>query len=85
MPNAPFVREKPDDLDRRPSKAKCGYREAISLPRPTVAAILPVVGSCRRLRVPVRAYFSAILPGLADLPIRCLPDLTPAVRVGRHS
>ena len=31
MPNAPFVREKPDDLDRRPSKAKCGYREAISL------------------------------------------------------
>jgi len=39
-----------------------------------VAAILSVVESCRRLKVSVRDYFSAILPGLADLPIRCLPD-----------
>jgi transposase len=46
---------------------------------PKVAAILSVVESCRRLQVPVRDYFSTILPGLADLPIRCLPDLTPAV------
>src|ERR1700681_4261359 len=45
---------------------------------PKVAAILSVVESCRRLQVPVRDYFSTILPGLADLPIRCLPDLTPA-------
>jgi transposase len=31
-------------------------------------------------------YFSAILPGLADFPIRCLvPDLTPALWVARHS
>jgi hypothetical protein len=30
-------------------------------------------------------YFSAILPGLADLPIRRLPDLTPALWVARHS
>jgi hypothetical protein len=30
-------------------------------------------------------YFSAILLGLADLPIRCLPDLTPALWVARHS
>ena len=52
---------------------------------PKVAAILSVVESCRRLKVPVRDYFSAILPGLADLPIRCLPDLTPAVWVTRHS
>ena len=50
-----------------------------------VAAILSVVESCRRLKVPVRDYFSTILPGLADLPIRCLPDLTPAVWVARHS
>jgi hypothetical protein len=50
-----------------------------------VAAILSVVESCRRLKVPVRDYFSAILPGLADLPIRCLPDLTPAVWVARLS
>jgi transposase len=52
---------------------------------PKVAAILSVVESCRRLQVPVRDYFSMILPGLADLPIRCLPDLTPAVWVARHS
>ncbi len=52
---------------------------------PKVAAILSVVESCRRLNVPVRDYFSAILPGLADLPIRCLPDLTPVVWVARHS
>src|SRR5208337_3110191 len=44
---------------------------------PKVAAILSVVESCRRLQVPVRDYFSAILPGLADLPIRRLPELTP--------
>jgi hypothetical protein len=37
------------------------------------------------LQVPVRDYFSTILPGLADLPIRRLPDLTPAVWVTRHS
>ena len=44
---------------------------------PKVAPILSVVESCRRLQVPVRDYFSWVLPGLADPPIRCLPDLTP--------
>jgi transposase len=45
---------------------------------PKVAAILSVVESCRRLQVPVRDYFSTILPGLADLPIRPpSPELTP--------
>jgi len=52
---------------------------------PKVAAILSIVESCRRLQVPVRDYFFAILPGLADLPIRCLPDLTSTVWVARHS
>ena len=52
---------------------------------PKVAAILSVMESCRRLKLPVRDYFSTILPGLAYLPIRCLPDLTPAVWVARHS
>ena len=52
---------------------------------PKVAAILSVLESCRRLQVPVRDYLSTILPGLADLPIRCLPDLTPAVWVNWHS
>ena len=52
---------------------------------PKVAAILSVVESCRRLNVPVCHHFSAILPGLADLPIQRLPELTPAAWVARHS
>jgi hypothetical protein len=40
---------------------------------PKVAAIFSGVESCRRLPVPVRDYFSEILPGLADLPIRVPP------------
>jgi hypothetical protein len=34
---------------------------------------------------PVRDYRAAVLPGLADRPIRCLSDLTPIVWVARHS
>ena len=52
---------------------------------PNVAAILSVVESCRRLKLPIRDYLAAVLPGLADLPIRLLPDFTPAVWVARHS
>ena len=52
---------------------------------PKVAAILSVLESCSRLQVPVRDYLSTILPGLADLQIRCLPDRTPAVWVTWHS
>ena len=44
---------------------------------PKVAAILSVVESCRRLKLPVRDYLATILPGLADLPIWRLPELTP--------
>jgi hypothetical protein len=50
-----------------------------------VAAILSVVESCRRLKLPVRDYLAAVLPGLADLPIQRLPDLTPAAWVAQHS
>jgi transposase len=45
---------------------------------PKIGAILSVVESCRRLKVPVREYLAAILPGLADVPIQRLPDLTPS-------
>jgi transposase len=65
------------------SKELDAHRQSIAGPK--VAAIFSVVESCRRLKVPVRDYFSAILPGLADLPISCLPDLTPAVWLARHS
>ncbi len=44
---------------------------------PRVAAILSVVESCRRLKIPVRDYLGTILPGLANTPIRRVPELTP--------
>jgi hypothetical protein len=52
---------------------------------PKVAAILSVVESCRRLKLPVRDYLAAVLPGFADLPIQRLPSLTPATWVAQHS
>jgi hypothetical protein len=42
-----------------------------------VAAILAVVESCRRLKIPVRDYLGTILPGLANTPIQRVPELTP--------
>ena len=44
---------------------------------PKIAAILSVVESCRRLKLPVRDYLATVLPRLADLPIHRLPELTP--------
>jgi hypothetical protein len=49
----------------------------IRLACPVNLAILSVGESWRRLQLPVRDYFSTILPELAGLPTRCLPDLTP--------
>jgi len=46
---------------------------------PKIAAILSIVESCRRLKLPVRDYLAATLPGLADRPIQRLPDLAPSV------
>jgi transposase len=48
---------------------------------PKVAAILSVVESCRRLRISVRDYLAAVLPGLADVTIQRLPELAPAAWV----
>jgi transposase len=45
---------------------------------PKIAAILSIVESCRRLKFPVRDYLAAVLPGLASVSIRRLPELTPA-------
>jgi transposase len=52
---------------------------------PKIAAILSIVESCRRLELSVRDYLTAVLPGLADLPIQRLPELTPAAWVAEHS
>jgi transposase len=45
---------------------------------PKVAAILSVVESCRRLRVPVKEYLLAILPGMARRKRSEAASLTPA-------
>jgi transposase len=52
---------------------------------PRVAAILSVVESCRRLRIPVREYLNEILPGLANRSIQEVADITPAKWAARHS
>jgi transposase len=44
---------------------------------PKVAALLSVVESCRRLKLPVRDYLNAVLPGLANFPVRRIAELTP--------
>ena len=51
---------------------------------PKVAAILSIVESCRRLQISVRDYLAAVLPGLADVSIQRLPELTPAAWAARN-
>ena len=45
---------------------------------PKVAAILSVVETCRRLKLPVREYLAVILPGLANLSVQRVGQCTPA-------
>ena len=45
---------------------------------PKVAAILSVLESCRRLRMPVREYLLDVLPGLGRVNIQDLDSRTPA-------
>lgn len=51
---------------------------------PKVAAILSVMETCRRLDIPVRRYLGAVLPGLADVSIQKLVELTPAAWASRN-
>jgi transposase len=51
---------------------------------PKVAAILSVVETCKRLGIPVRDYLAAVLPGLADVSIQRIPELTPAAWAARR-
>jgi transposase len=44
---------------------------------PKIAAIFSVVESCRRLKIPVRDYLAAVLPGLNDRSIQRIAELTP--------
>jgi transposase len=45
---------------------------------PKVAAILTMVETCRRLKLSVREYLAAILPGLGNLPVQQVSRFTPA-------
>lgn len=50
---------------------------------PRVAAILSIVESCRRLKIPVREYLAGVLPGLADRHVPKLAELTPTAWAAR--
>jgi len=56
-----------------------GSREA----GPRIAAILSIIETCRRLKIPIRDYLSSILPGLADLPVSRVAELTPGAWAAR--
>ena len=45
---------------------------------PKIAAILSIVETCRRLKIPVRDYLAGVLPGLADRPLQHMKQITPA-------
>jgi len=51
---------------------------------PKVAAILSIVESCRRLKIPVRDYLAAVLPGLAGTSIQKLAELTPTAWAAKN-
>jgi transposase len=50
---------------------------------PKVAAILSVLESCRRLKIPAREYLASVLPGLAKLPVQRVGQYTPAAWAAR--
>ena len=52
---------------------------------PKVAAILSVVETCRRLRLPVREYLAWVLPGLGNLPVQRVSQYTPAAWAASRS
>ena len=45
---------------------------------PKIAAVLSVVETCRRLKIPARDYLAAVLPSLANTSLRRLAELTPS-------
>ena len=51
---------------------------------PRVAAIISVVATCRRLKIPVRDYLGSVLPGLGDFPVGQIAELTPAAWANRN-
>jgi transposase len=52
---------------------------------PKVAAIFSVIESCRRMKIPVREYLAAVLPGLNNLSIQRVAELTPKAWAAKHN
>jgi hypothetical protein len=52
---------------------------------PKVAAVLSVVETCRRLKLPVREYLAWVLPGLGNVPVQHVPQRTAAAWAGCRS
>jgi transposase len=52
---------------------------------PKVAAVLSVVETCRRLKIPVREYLASVLPGLGNVPVQRVSQYTPAVWAASRS
>jgi transposase len=48
-----------------------------------IATILSIVETCRRLKIPIRDYLASVLPGLADIPVRRVSELTPTASAAR--
>jgi transposase len=51
---------------------------------PKVAAIVSIVETCRRMRIPIREYLAATLPGLAGLSIQRPAEFTPEAWAARN-
>jgi transposase len=51
---------------------------------PRVAAIISVVETCRRLKIPVRDYLGSVLPGLGDFPVGRIAERTPGTWATRN-
>jgi len=45
---------------------------------PRAAAIVSIIETCRRLKIPVRDYLGSVLPELSDFPINRIAELTPS-------
>ena len=52
---------------------------------PKVAAIFSVIESCRRMKIPVREYLAAVLPGLNNFSIHRVAELTPKAWAAKHN
>jgi transposase len=52
---------------------------------PKVAAVLSVVETCRRLKLPIREYLAWVLPGLGNVPVQRVPQYTPAAWAATRS